>query len=130
MTSIKTIARFASLAAVLAAATAGSVQASETPGRLTMKPLQGISFDAGSQRAVSYFTSENGACELVVTLAGEPDWDHASSLTISRFEATVSPDHATKFRPHTGKVLEFFCEAGAAAMSVTGVEEVAAGSFR
>ena len=36
---------------------------------LIMKPLQGVSFDIGTKRAVSYFLSDNDACKLTLTLA-------------------------------------------------------------
>jgi hypothetical protein len=39
---------------------------------MTMKPLQGVSFDIGTKRAVSYFLSDNGACKLTLTLALRP----------------------------------------------------------
>lgn len=128
MTSIKTIFCVASLVSVFALGTT-ALQAAEPQGRLTMKPLYGLSFDSGSKRAVGYFYAENGACKLVITLAGEPDWDQPEAFTYTRFEAKVAAKSATKFR-HAGNVLEFFCEAGATAMSVTGVQQVASESIR
>jgi hypothetical protein len=35
----------------------------------TVKPLQGVSFHAGSKDAVVYFLSENGTCKFVLTSA-------------------------------------------------------------
>lgn len=129
MTSIKTTARFVSVAAALAIGAAGSA-AAHSHTRLTMKPLHGVSFDVGSERAVSYFVAEKEACKLVLTLAAGPDWDNGGSQTYRRFEATVAAENATRFRSHEGRSFEFFCETGAAAMSVTEVETVAAGSVR
>ena len=88
---------------------------------LTMKPLHAISFDVGTERAVSYFLSENGHCRLVVTLAGEPDWDNAGAFTAARFEAAIHAGKSTRYN-----VTEFACAADAQAMKVMHVEQVAA----
>ncbi|MGE0023510.1 MAG: hypothetical protein AB7S70_07760 [Hyphomicrobium sp.] len=126
-----TIARsFASVAALLAfgatqPASAGS-QAS-----LTMQPLEGVSFDVGSERAVAYFTAHRGSCKLVVTLAAEPDWNNGPSQTYRRFEATVDGGKRTHLRSETdGSAFEFHCEAGAVAMSVTEMQAVASAPAR
>lgn len=128
MNPIKTTARLASAAAVLAFGAADPAAAGSHS--LTMKPLHGVSFDAGAERAVSYFVAERGACKLVVTLAPEPDWDNGASQTYRRVEATVAAEKATQLRSEGGRTFEFFCEAGAVAMSVTEVQTVAAGSAR
>ena len=36
---------------------------------LTMRPLQGVSFDIGTKRAVSYFLSDDDVCKLTLMLA-------------------------------------------------------------
>jgi hypothetical protein len=125
MTSIKAIAVLAPLAAALALVTAGSLQASEAQDRLTMEPLQGISFDAGSKRAVSFFVAKSGFCELVVTFAEEPNWDEPEGFVFTHFEATIADNRATVFCPHSGKALQFACDANATAMSVAGIDQVA-----
>lgn len=122
MTTIKTIARTLAIAAALAAPT-GSLYAADT---LTMKPRHGISFDVGSDRAVSYFVAKEGSCKLVVTIAGEPDWDNPQSFAPTRFEALVSAERTVRYNATEGKTLAFFCAAGATAMSVTGLEKIAA----
>jgi hypothetical protein len=42
---------------------------------LTMKPLHGVSFDLGTKRAVSFFSSVAGHCKLVLTYAEPLVWD-------------------------------------------------------
>jgi hypothetical protein len=131
MTSISTLARFASLAAVFGFAAASAEATLANPGH-AIKPLQAISFDFGSEHAVGYFLADNGTCKLVVTrAAAEPNWDDKFvTFSASRFEATVPAEKAIKYRATEGRLLEFFCEHGASAMSVTGIEEVAAGVQR
>jgi len=132
MTSLNSIVRFASLAAALGCCTALSAEAAQSSARLTMKPLQGISFDFGSEHAIGYFLAENGTCKLVVSRApASPDWDDEFvTFSASRFEATVPQEKATKYRASQGKALEFYCEPGASAMSVADIEVVASGQQR
>ena len=47
----------------------GMTRAADPASPLTMKPLQGVSFNIGTKRAVSYFLSDNDICKLTLTLA-------------------------------------------------------------
>jgi len=120
MTKIQSIARTLALLAAFAAAPISALNA-EPLSSLSMKPNHGLSFDVGQKRAVSYFQAGNGTCELVLTIAGEPDWDAGASFSATRFEASVSPEKPVRF----GGALEFACQPGAAAMSVTHLKEIA-----
>jgi hypothetical protein len=100
-------------------------QAAAASSTLTMKPLHGISFDVGSERAVSYFLSEAGQCKLVVTLAQAPDADAPAAFTATRFEAAIHAGKATRYTEAGGKTVEFECAADAAAMAVTPIDQVA-----
>jgi hypothetical protein len=118
-TTIALAAAFSGLVAV------GNAQAAEISSTLTMKPLHGISFDVASERAVSYFRSENGQCKLVLTLAGEPDWN-ADTFTATRFEAAVLGGKTTRYVSTHGKAIEFACAIDAETMYVKPVEQMAA----
>ena len=111
-------------AAVLSLSTAVATQAAD---EMTMKPLQGVSFDVESKRAVSYFLSDNGTCKLVLTLAEAPNWNEGPrpSLTTTRFEAAIGAGKTARFEVSEGKSLEFACYADAQVMSVRGLEQVA-----
>jgi len=56
-------------------------RAADPASPLTMKPLQGVSFDIGTKRAVSYFLSDNDACKLTLTLAEVVQDDEVNGLT-------------------------------------------------
>ena len=60
--SIKNIIVVSGVAAAITLASLGAAEASET-----MKPLQGVSFHAGTKHAVGYFLTESGSCRLVLT---------------------------------------------------------------
>ena len=105
-------------------------QAADLSSGLTMKPLQGVSFNVGSKRAVSYFLREEGQCKLVLTLADAPDWSEPSKFSAVRFEAAVRPGNATHYNSTEGVEIDFACQANAEAMSIRAVEQVAAAHSR
>jgi hypothetical protein len=97
MTFKKIIAVTASLMSLIALAAVPAFAESTS-----VKPLQAASFKVGAEQAVSYFTSENGRCHLVVTRAGEPNWDQNGSLTVTRFEASISGGQSTQYEGSVG----------------------------
>lgn len=109
------------LAASIAALVATGAQAQEAPSTQSMKPLAGISLDLGSERGVGYFQSADGACKLVLTLAGEPNWDNASVFAASRFEASIGAGKSVRYASDTGKAIDFACAADAQSVSASPV---------
>ena len=85
----------------------------------TVKPLQGVSFHAGSKDAVVYFLGESRSCKLVVTIA-----DKGAQPT--RFEAAISGGESTSYQLTEGNSLEFACQADAQAMTIGTTATVAA----
>jgi hypothetical protein len=84
----------------------------------SLKPLQGVSFHAGSKDAVAYFLSENRTCKFVVTTADKD--------APTRFESAISGGESTSYKLTEGNSLEFACQADAQAMTVDMVATVAA----
>jgi hypothetical protein len=113
MNTTKNIILAATLS-VLSVAHIGAAQAAET-----VKPLQGISFHAGSKDAVGYFLSESGTCKLALTMAD-------GNAQPTRFEAAISGGGSTSYKLTEGKSLEFACQADAQAMTIDWVPTVAA----
>jgi hypothetical protein len=106
------------IAAALSALAVGcsrTAQAAET-----VKPLQAISFHAGSKDAVAYFITEGRTCKLALTMA-----DSAGQPT--RFEAAITGGESTRYQLAEGQSLEFACQADAQAMAINSLTTVAAG---
>ena len=116
----------ATLAGFVLAAASTPSNAASTEYTLTMKPLHGISFDVGTKRAASYFLSVAGQCQLVLTLADQPDWEQFASFTTTRFEATLPADKTIRFTSPENKMLEFACLPDAQSMSVRPIDYFAA----
>jgi hypothetical protein len=86
----------------------------------TMKPMQGVSFHAGTTHASGYFLKGNNACQLVVTAADEV------AYAPSRFETAIETGRSTRYQLAEGKTLEFACRADAQELAVTSLETTAA----
>jgi hypothetical protein len=91
--TIKTILSAAILSGLVFTGTTDTTLAN---GVQSFKPIQGISFDTGTKRAVAYFTNKAGQCQLVITLAGEPDWN-TGSLEITRYVASIPPGRSERY---------------------------------
>jgi hypothetical protein len=105
-------------AGISAIAGPGMARATDPASPLTMKPLQGVSFDIGTKRAVSYFLSDDEACKLTLTLAEVGHDDEVNGLTASRMTVAVESGKAAHLDTAEGKSLEFKCQAGAHVMSI------------
>ena len=103
---------------IAATASLGMAQAAEPASPLTMKPLQGVSFDIGTKRAVSYFLSDGNSCELTLMLAEVVHGDEVNGLTTTRVTVAIEAGKAAHLDTVEGKTLEFKCLGGAHVMSV------------
>jgi hypothetical protein len=103
---------------ISATAGLGMAQAADPASPLTMKPLQGVSFDIGTKRAVSYFLSDGNSCKLTLMLAEVVHGDEVSGLMATRVTVAIEAGKAARLDTAEGKTLEFKCQGGAHAMSV------------
>ncbi len=114
------VAAFASALMLAAAAPVAAETAS-----LKMKPMQGISFDVGSKRAVGYYLAAGGICNLTVLMADAGLNDEVKGAA-TRISMPVIPKKSGRIDTAEGKMLEFSCAPSAQAMTVTVLEKVAA----
>jgi len=125
MNTSKHIALAAAIAGLF---TLGNSHADES--RLTIKPLQAVSFEVGSERIVGYYLNENDRCTLRVMHAAEPGAHAIGSFAATTFEAIVDAGKATRYVSSMGNAFEFACADGALAMNVTQLEQVASSENR
>jgi hypothetical protein len=105
-------------AGISAIAGPGMSRVTDPASPVAMRPLQGISFDIGTKRAVSYFLNNDTACKLTLTLADVIDDDETNGLTATRMTVAVEPGKNAYLDTAEGQSLEFKCQAGAQAMSI------------
>ena len=105
-------------------------QASARPTRdpVVMRPMGGVTFDIGAERAVTYFLSDNGRCKLVLTQAAARGND--ANFTATRFEATIDAGKATRYVSTDGSAIDFECHPDARSVSIRGVEPALADARR
>ena len=104
-------------AGISAMAGPAMTRATDSASSLTMKPLQGVSFDIGTKRAVSYFLSDDDTCKLTLMLAEVAHDDEVNGPTAARLTIAVEVGKAAHLDVE-GKSLEFKCQAGAQVMSI------------
>ena len=109
---------FVAFVGISATASLRMAQAADPASPLTMKPLQGVSFDLGTKRAVSYFLREGKSCKLTLMLAELVDGDEVNGLTATRVMLAIEAGKAAHLDTVEGKTLEFKCQDGAHVMSV------------
>ena len=109
MTFTKIFAATASLTSLVVLAAVPALADSTS-----LKPLHAATLKIGTEHAVSYFTSENGRCNLVVTRAGEPNWNQDASFNVTRFESSISAGKTTRY---DGSV-DFTCASDAQSMLI------------
>jgi hypothetical protein len=133
----KTTVLAATLLTGLLAAVSASVAAETTTVTKTMVPMAAagagasgqqylLSLSAGQKQAVSYFHNDNGQCKLTLMVGEAFNGEDVPQFTTVRFETHVVPGDSARFDTAEGKGLKFTCEAGAQAMSVTALDQVAA----
>jgi hypothetical protein len=105
-------------AGVSAVAGPGMTRAIDPASPLIIKPLQGVSFDIGTKRAVSYFLSNDEACKLTLMLAEVIHDDEVNGLSATRMTVAVEAGKAAHLDTAEGKSLEFKCQVGAHVMSI------------
>jgi hypothetical protein len=105
-------------AGISAMAGPAMTRATDSASPLTMKPLQGVSFDIGTKRAVSYFLSDGDTCKLTLMLAEVVYGDEVNGLAVTRMMVAVEADKAVQLDTAEGKSLEFKCQVGAQVMSI------------
>lgn len=118
------------LTAGISAGFTGALYAADTNTIKSIKPLQAVSFNAGPKHGVGYFYAKAKQCQLVLTLADEPNPDDVQSFTVIRYEAAVPTGKSTRYSSTEGKALEFTCGFDAQAMSLREVERIATGSIK
>ena len=84
-----------------------------------VKPLQGISFHTETKDAVAYFTSEKGACKVVLIVTDKDVY------APTRFEQAVEPSEPSLRPLDDSNSLELACAPEARALSINMLATVA-----
>lgn len=112
---MKPLAIVAALAAV--AACAATAQAARVRS-LVLTPGQGVSFYMGSKHGITLFTPDKGVCNLIVTIAENPDQEGMALNSASRISMAVAADRPARVETAEGQALVFACSADGQTMKL------------
>ena len=113
------------------AAAVGVVQATipatgeERTSALMFRPLVGINLSIGSKQIAAYFVTDSNLCNLTLTVGEAMVGDEVPTSTSARIQQTIAPNKTGRFDTAEGESLEFGCKAGATAISVIVLKQVA-----
>jgi hypothetical protein len=116
MSPIKNVLVAAALSATVSVAPFASAHAADQ----IMKPVQGVSFHAGTKHAAAYYLKDNRTCKLVFTLADD------ANFAPNRVETAIETGKSSLQQLAEGKALEFACQDNANSMTVKSQETIAA----
>ena len=123
--------KFAALGLTLAAASAAVTTALAEPAgsyprtRATVKPLVGVSLDAGPKHVVGYFVAQNGACGVTFLIADSRLEDPDAVSTAARVNMVVPAGRSARINSMDGPSVELICAADAGKLSARVIERVA-----
>jgi hypothetical protein len=89
-------------------------------------PARGLMLDVGSKHTVSYFTAEDGRCNLTVVVGEKFDENASTNGSIgARMRFAIDQGKSAVIETAEGKSLQFSCASDASAMSVKTLDVVA-----
>ena len=123
MKSMKNTFAMTALAGVLCMNAVSSSHAGDDAW--TLKPLNGLSFDIGTKRALSYFLSEERQCKLTLIIANQIRGDEVPTDTPVRFDVAIDAGKDARLDTAEGKSLRFDCASQTQVLTITRIEQVA-----
>jgi hypothetical protein len=104
------------VAAAPGAATAQSPKpVEEAP--FVVRPLAGVTLDAGGKHVAAYYVADGNACQLTVAVAEQSRDDAEIPALGSRIHTRVEGGRKARLEMASGPALEFACAPGAATLT-------------
>jgi hypothetical protein len=103
---------------VIAGASAAIARLSPTE---IFRPTQAISYELGSKRAVGFFQTVDGKCQLVLMIAEVVDPDQARPSSAARLKVAIAPGQSAAIDSEEGASMVVTCGSGATMVEVTRV---------
>jgi hypothetical protein len=107
-----------SLGALAAAAIAGTAGAHRNPAGETYRSAQAMSYELGSKRAIGYFVSQNGQCQVTLMVAEAVDPEEGRATSAARISVSMVPGQSATLDSEEGSSMVLTCGSGAETMKV------------
>ena len=112
------LAAVSALLSLSLVAMSGTAFGSDAPEKRVVMQAHGAALDVGSKHTVSYFTAENGVCDVTLLIGNKADSEGNNSSTGTRVKFTVAAGMTARTDTAEGKSLELTCSSGAKTMTV------------
>ncbi len=86
--------------------------------RYIYRSTQAISHELGSKKAVGYFLSHNGACQLTLMVAEAVDVDVAPPSSAAKLSVSILPGQSASLSSEEGQSMLMTCGADAQTLTV------------
>jgi hypothetical protein len=116
--------------ALVGAINVGGAAADEATGPRVIAPAKGLMLDVGSKHTVSYFTADDGLCNLTLVVGEKANEEGDHGSVGARVRLAIEQGKTARIETAEGKSLEFACARGAQSMSVRTLDLVAYSAAR
>ncbi len=109
------------LASAIIAATmaAQSAKAEQATGKLTLEPGNGMSFVAGSKKAMTVFQSNAGSCDVTILISEAEPIKNGDYQSASRVKVQLTPGNTTSVDSSEGRSIKFVCNQDAKSLTIS-----------
>lgn len=107
-----------SFGVVAAGLLAGAASAHRNPSSETFRSAQAMSYELGSKRAIGYFVSQNGQCQLTLMIAELVDPEAARPTSAARLSVAMVPGQSATVDSEEGIAMVLTCGSGAETVNV------------
>ena len=97
---------------------AGAASAHRNPSSETFRSAQAMSYELGSKRAIGYFVSQNGQCQVTLMIAELVDPEVARPTSAARFSVAMMPGQSATVDSEEGIAMVLTCGSGAETVNV------------
>jgi hypothetical protein len=107
-----------SVGVLAAGLVAGAASAHRDPGSDNYRSAQAMSYELGSKRAIGYFISRNGQCQVTLMIAELVDPEVARPTSAARLNIAMVPGQSASIDSEEGATMVLTCGAGAETVNV------------
>jgi hypothetical protein len=103
---------------VAAAGSSSAMPLRVSSGLDKFRPMQALSYELGSKRAIGYFLTVGGKCQLTLMIAESVDPDVAKPTSAARLNVAMLPGQSTALASEEGQAMTITCGTDAEVLEV------------
>ena len=123
--STSALVAVSSLLSLQAIVMSGAAFGAEPQGKRVVMQAHGAAMDVGSKHIVSYFTADNGVCNVTMLIGNKANSEGEGGSVGTRVKFAVPAGMSARTDTAEVKSLEIACTSGASTMSIRPVDLLA-----